>query len=488
MSLKKKTTQGLLWSFVERFGVLGVSFVVQIVLMRLIAPENFGVIATVIILLQILSVIIEGGFGPALIQRKDISRTDISTAFYLNVGLSLAVMVGLILGAPTIAAYFKQPELEQILPLLALTLCFSAGGQAQLQMLMKGLKFKKLAWISLPATLISSAIAIAMAYKGFEIWALVFLRLSYELITTCLVWLTCPVEIRPNFRFSFRSFHKLSGLSMGILGSNLLMRVTRNLIDLIIARVFGAEQLAYYNRARFFQKAPTEPVVGILNRVLFPVFSEIQDDNAKIRQSLRNGVPMLMFFISPIMFFLIASAPALIVVLLTKTWLPTAEYLRIVPLFGITFSLAAIKSNVIRAKGNGRLIFILSLFRNALSIAMLYFTWQHGIMAMIIGQAICYLINMFLNDFWTSRYIQYPMLSQIWDWLFYVTLGACSALAAYTIELLQFESALLVLSMQTLVFSGMYLTVCGVTRAQGMSRSIELALSYTNLKPSRSAQ
>lgn len=454
--------------------MLGVNFCVQILLARIIAPENFGIIATVAILLQILSVLVEGGLGAALVQRREITRTDISTAFYLNVAISLIVMAGLIIWAPEIAEYFREPLLTEVLPILAVVLCVAAAGQAQMQMLIKNLDFKKLAWISFPATLISSGIAISTALLGYEIWALVLLRLSYEIMSTSLLWLFCPRDICPNFRFSLNSLRKLAGLSFGILGSNLIMRITRNLIDLIIARVFGAQQLAFYNRARFFQKAPTEPMVGILNRVLFPVFSEIQDDNARIRQSLRNGIPMLMFFISPVMFFLIASAPALVIVLLTEKWLPTAEYLRVVPLFGITFSLAAIKSNVIRAKGNGQLIFVLSLIRNGISIGVLSLTWQYGIMAMIVGQLACYIVNMLINDFWTARYIQYPMFLQIWDWIFYVLLGAGCAGLAWGVEQLPLDSALLVLGMQALIFTSTYVGICLLSKARGLTDGLQM--------------
>ena len=219
MNLKERTTRGFFWSIVERFGVLGVNFFVQILLARVIAPENFGIVATVAILLQILSVLVEGGLGTALVQRQQITRTDISTAFYMNLCISLTVMIGLILGAPSIAAYFREPALEEILPVLALVLCISAAGQAQLQMLIKRLDFQKLTWISFPSTIASSIIAIALALYGFEIWSLVMLRLSYQICSTSLLWLTCPREICPNFHFSFTSLHKLAGLSLGVLGT-----------------------------------------------------------------------------------------------------------------------------------------------------------------------------------------------------------------------------------------------------------------------------
>lgn len=422
--MPSKIVNGFAWSFVERFGVLGVNFIVQIVLARLIAPEYFGIIATTTILLQISTVIVDGGLGAALIQRKEINRTDISTVFYINLSIAVIVLLTAFLFSSNIANYFREPALENVVPALAVGLIFTAVGKTQMDMLIKELQFQKVARISFPSTLVGGAIGLVMAYGGFNVWALVAQRLTTQGLNSVLLWSMCPARIQPNFKFSNASFKKLAGFSMGILGNSIIMQITRNLIGLIVARVFGAEDLAYYNRARFFQKAPTEPLLALLNRVLFPVFSEVQDDNEKIRNALRRGIPMLMFVVAPIMFVMIATSETMILAVLGEAWLPTASYLQVVPLIGITFALSAVKSTIIRAKGDGRLIFILSIVRNGLSILVLSFTWQYGIMAMVIGQIIVYVINMIINDVFTYRYIDYKLTEQWSDWFAYILVAA----------------------------------------------------------------
>lgn len=470
----------MIWSFIERFGVMGVAAVVELILANLIAPEYFGVIATVAILISILAVFVDGGFGAALVQRKNVSRTDISTVFYFNVFTAFLILGCLWFSADWFAAYFNDPLLGQVIPWLAVGICLSAFGQAQNQMMVKQLKFRELAWISFPSIVLSGILGVGMAMVGFEIWALVVLRLSRQGILSVLLWVTCPKEIQPNFRFSFQSLKRFAGLSMGIMGNTFVARLTRNLIGLVTMKVFGASELAYYNQSRFFQKTPTEPLVGVLNRVLFPVFSEIQDDNKKIKSSLRQGIPLMIFFVAPMMFFMIASARPLVLVLLNDSWLDTVSYLRIVPVIGITFSLAAIKSNVIRAKGNGKLIFVLSLIRNGLSIATICFTWQYGIMAMIVAQIVCYFINMTINDYFTRDYIGYSFTEQWSDWIPIVVIGGVSALPAYLVDYLTQESDLLILALQAIVFVVVYLTLCTAFKTSGLKSVAAMSKHATN--------
>ena len=455
----------------------GTSALVQLILANLILPEFFGVIATVAILLVILGALVDGGFGAALVQRQNITRTDISTVFYFNVATSLMIFVIMCFSSGSLAGYFKEPLLESVIPWLAFGVVLASVGQTQMQMLTKQLDFKGLALLSFPATLIGGTVGVVMALAGMNVWALVGMRLVNHACFSAGLWWKCPRELQPNFQFSFASLKRLSGLSLGILGSSLLAKITRNLIGLITMKVFGSAQMAFYTQARFFQKTPTEPLASILNRVLFPVFSEIQGDNEKIKRSLRRGIPILMFVVAPVMFFLIGAAKPLILVLLNDNWLPTVSYLRIVPVIGITFSLAAIKNNVIRSKGDGLLIFILSLARNSLSIIALYFSWSYGVMAMIIAQIVVYVFNMFLNDFFTSRYVGYTMYQQVCDWMPYVLVAAICAGVCWAAEAV-IDNNWLLLTVQTVLFASLYLLICVKLRLQGFQSGWEIARQH----------
>ena len=433
---------------------------IQLLLARMIAPEYFGVVATALIVLNIMKVMIDGGFGAALVQRKNITRTDVSTVFYLNVVISVLCFAGLALLSQPLALYFEQPDLRWIIPSLSLTLLFASLGQAQAQMLIKQLKFKLMAKITFPAVVFGGLTGILLAICGANIWALIGQQLAQSGLRSALLWWFTPRELQPNFKISFESFRRLSGFSFGVLGNELLRCVTQNLVGLIIAKSFGAEDLAFYNRARFFQRSPTQPLVGLLNRVLFPVFSEIQDDKKKICSALRTGIPLAIGCVAPLMFWLMASAEPLIIVTLTEVWSESIQYLRVVPLMGITLVLSGIKSNVIRSQGDGQLIFLLSLFRNTVIIGGLLITWRFGIMAMIVGQVICFLLNMLVNDFFTQRYTGYSMREQWADWAPYVGLSAIVGLASMSIYWANLKSDLLTLIVQTVAFVLLYLLGC----------------------------
>ena len=428
----------------------------------MIAPEEWGIIATAMIVLSILGVIIDGGFGAALIQRKQISRTDVSTVMYMNVALACIGFFFLLVAAKPIAVYFNQPDLTWIIPTLSITLLVASFGQSQSQMLSKGLHFKLLAKLTIPSILSGGLVGITMACFGFKAGALIGQQITINCVRTILLWVVCPRELQPNFGFSFSSFKKLAGFSFGVLGNSLLHRGTQNMTGLIVAKSFGAADLGFYNRARFFQQAPTTPLLRLLNRVLFPVFSEIQDDKTRLKSALRTGIPIAIGCVAPLMFWLIATAEPLILVVLTDVWSESTQYLRVVPLMGITLLLSGIKSNVIRSQGDGRLIFLLSLYRNAIILIGLLITWRFGIMAMIVGQVVCYCMNMIVNDYFTQRYTGYTMVEQWMDWTPYILLSCFSALLALPIAWTSISSSLVVLILQSLVFALAYGIGCKV--------------------------
>lgn len=479
-SLNIRTGKAIFWSFIDRFGIQICNLVIQVILARLILPAYFGVVVTSMIVLNILSVFVDAGFGAALIQRKNISRTDISTVFYLNVGIALTVVIFLMGTRQAIADYFEESELVWVVPALSLSLLAASFGQAQSQMLSKTLNFKLLTQLSFPSVLLGGAVGIVMALLGANIWALICQQVTTNGSRSLLLWRKCPQEIQPDFGFSFESLKRLFGFSFGVFGGSLLHRVAQNLAGLIIAKSFGAEDLAFYDRARLFQKSSTQPLVGLINRVLFPVFSEIQDDKAKIRSALRYGVPLAIGFTAPMMFWMMATAENLVIVILTDAWSDSIQYLRVVPLMGITLVLSGVKANVIRSQGDGRLAFLLSLYRNTVILLGLLLTWQYGIMAMVVGQVVCFGLNMIVNDYFTYRYTGYTMMEQWRDWLPSVLLAGFAAMLSLAVYLVAVDSHLANLLIQTIVFLTAYLFGCKLFGLEFYQRLIQLGKHIQN--------
>lgn len=434
------------------------------------------------IVLNVMSVFIDAGFGAALIQRKKINRTDISTVFYFNVGIAVAVVAFLISTRQFIANYFEESELAWVIPALSLSMLAASFGQTQVQMLSKTLNFRLLTQLSLPSIVLGGATGIVMALLGTNIWALIAQQITTNGVRSFLLWRSCPEEIQPDFSFSFESVKKLVGYSSGVFGGALFQRITQNLAGLIIAKSFGSEDLAFYDRARLFQKSSTMPLVGMINRVLFPVFSEIQDDKPRIKSALRSGVPLAIGCAAPLMFWMMATAEHLVVVTVTDVWRDSIQYLRIVPIMGLTLVLSGIKANVIRSQGSGKLIFSLNLYRNSLIIVGLVLTWQFGIMAMVVGQVVCFVLNMIVNDYFTFRYTGYTMTEQWRDWLPTVLVSLAAAGVSLAIYFLAIESHLVNLLIQTIIFSAAYLLGCKLFDLEIYHRLVQIGKRIGNPK------
>ena len=469
MSLKKKTVSSLKWTLLERFSGRVLAFAIQVILAWLLLPEDFGIVATVAIILVIASVLTEGGMGAALIQKKDIDRIDISTVFFLNIFISLTILVVLTFASPLVANFFEEPILRYLLPVLAIGVFLSAFGQTQLQMLNRNLEFKRLFSISIPALVISGITGIAMALTGFGVWALVGQRLTRSFVMSSCAWAYCNPEWRPRAEFSLASLKKISGFSLSMLSVNLLYKTAQNIHGLVIAKAFSMSDLGFYNRAQSFQKQPVMGLTAALQKVFFPVFSRIQNDNQRIRSALRKGIPLMAFIVMPAMIWLIAVAEPLVIVVLGQKWLPSVPYLQVVPLFGCIFPLAALKMNVITGKGKSRLILMLGIFKQSLQLVVLFFTWRYGIMVMILGQLASGAFNMLLNDVVIARLIDYPLRKQVFDWM-PSFVGALIALAAclplqYFIQ----TSPPIELLLRSALFVAVYLLYGAIIRLDGMA-------------------
>ena len=457
----------------ERFGVQAISFGTQILLARILLPEEFGIVATVAIILALATVFTDSGMGSALIQNPDINKTDLSTVFTLNLLLSILIFAGLSLSGPAIARFFEAPVLVYVLPALAIGIVITAIGQTQMSMLQKNMEFDRLLKISIPASVASAVIGISMALSGWGVWALVGQRLTQNFVFTAGIWKFCNPEWRPRLGFSMASLKKIAGFSAAKLTNQVFRQVARNLHGVVIAKAYSMGDLAFYNRAGAFQKQPITAFSSSLNRVMFPVFSEIQHDNRRIRKALRRGIPPMAFLIVPAMFWLIAVAEPLILFLLTDKWLESIPYLRVFPLIGIAFCFSAIKNNVINGKGLTKTILVMGTIKPTIQMITLWFTWPHGIMVMLIGQVCCAWFNTMLNDLVLSRLIDLPIRKQLVDWIPYLTFSLISCACSSLIPLVGIMPPLMLLVLQTLVFGAIYLGLCRMFRVAGMRFIIE---------------
>lgn len=478
-SLRTSVEKGFKWSAAERILNQGLTFVIQILLARILGPEEFGPLAIAIIFLHLTDIFVDSGLGHALVQAKKIEKVDIATVFYANLGISLVCYAILWFCAPLIADFYDKPIVSPVSRWVFLNLVLTAFGRCQMSLLTREMKFKKLFYVSTPAIIISGVISVVMALNGFGVWSLVVQIVIKASLSSVLLWVFTDPQHIPGFQFSFESLKRLGSFGFYLLGAHMLHKGSQHFYGLVVGKAFSVEQLALYNRANGFQRTPTGVLSQVFGRVLFPAFSRIQDDDAKIRRALQRGLPVLSFVVTPAMVLLMATAEPFILTILSEKWRTSADYLAIFPIVGMLFPISSIGLTVIRSKGNSRFVLMLSITKNAMAIGLLCLTVQYGVMAIVIGQAVVAVVGQFINATALKHSIGYQYKDQFTNFAPYIFVGlACGALV-WPFKYFALVAPVILL-IQVIVFSVAYLLICKLFNLQGY---VELKQRYLKRKP-----
>ena len=410
-SLREKATSGLIWSAFERFGQQGLVFVVQIVLARVLAPEQFGLIAMVTVFLILSGIVVDSGFSRALVQRKVVTDEEISTVFYFNLIISCLMTALLWLLAPLIAKFYNFSELTLILRLLSIRLIIAAFGSVQGSMLSRQLLFKKIFWVSLPSTLIAGIVAIILALYDFGVWALVWQNIIQALLMSISFWLSS--KWRPILVFDIQCLKDMFPYGSRLAFSSFLDRGFQNIYVLVIGKYFSATELGYFQRAQSFQKLPVENVESIIGRVTFPLFSSIQDDLPRMRRGLTIALQLSTLLVLPGMALLAAISEPLILQLIGEKWLPSAPYLQSLCVVGALYPIHAINVNLLLAVGRSDLMFRIALIKKSLVALNILVTYQFGVQTMIYGMIVTSIIALGINAHYTKKLINFGLKKQV---------------------------------------------------------------------------
>ena len=289
-SLKDRTINALFWSFLESVGLLSTKLVIGIILARLLFPAQFGLIGMLAIFMAVAQAFLDSGFGAALIQKKNATHTDICSIFYFNIFVGLITAILLNLAAPSISVFYNQPILTPLTRVLSLTLVINALGLVQHTILRKEINFRKQTLVSLTANVVSGFIGVILAMNGFGIWSLAAQQIANTLCLTGFLWIACTW--RPSLIFSIESLRQLFGFGSKMLAAGLLNQIFNNIYLLVIGRLFSAMDLGFYMRAKSLAELPSTAIPRMVGRVIFPVFSNIQDDPIRLKKGMRKATIM----------------------------------------------------------------------------------------------------------------------------------------------------------------------------------------------------
>ena len=410
---KQLVFTNLIWRFMERGGAQLVSFVVSIVLARLLEPELYGTIALVTVITSILNVFVDSGMANALIQKKDSDDLDFSSVFYFNVGFCLVLYAGLFVAAPLISRLYGMPDLVPIIRVLGLTIVVSGVKNVQQAYVSKTMQFRRFFFSTLGGTLFSAAVGIAMAYMGFGIWALVMQQLLNAAVNTAILWLT--VGWRPKRMFSFERLTGLISYGWKLLASALLDTVYLKLYQLVVGLKYTASDLAFFNKGDQLCVLVVENINASIDSVLLPVLSSEQDNKDSVREMTRRAIKTSSYIMMPIMAGMAVCAEPLIRLLLTEKWLPCVPYMQVFCICYALYPLHTANLNAIKAMGRSDIFLKQEIIKKILITAVIFATMGISAFAIALGEIVSGLASLLINAWPNRKLMGYMYRMQLRD-------------------------------------------------------------------------
>lgn len=471
----KKITSNLIWKLMEKFGAQFVSFIVSIILARLLDPVVYGTIALVTVITTLLQVFIDSGLGVSLIQKRNSDDLDFSTVFYFNFLVCVVLYVGLFFIAPLIAKFYEIDELTSIIRVLGLTLIISGVRSIQQSYVSKHLMFKKFFFSTVGGTIVSAIIGIWMAYNGYGVWALVFQTLSNQLIGTIILWIT--VKWRPKLQFSFQRLKGLFSYGWKLLVSSLLDTLWKDLSQLIIGKKYTTEDLAFYNKGKQFPELATTALNGSIDSILLPTMSEVQDNPERVKSMTRRSIKVSSFVLWPMMIGLAACAEPFISFVLTDKWLFAVPFMQIFCIIYAFYPIHTANLNAIKAMGRSDLFLILEIIKKSVSLILILSSMWFGVLAMALSSLVGSLCSQIINSWPNKKLLNYSYLEQIKDILPSLLIALIMGGVVYCVNFLELTNWLTLL-IQVPVGVIIYVLLSWIFKVETFTYCINLVKSF----------
>lgn len=401
--LKHKVVKGVAWSTVEKICSALLQLAVSLVLLNLLSPEDYGLMAIVAAFPAILMPLVDSGFSQALIRKREVDDLDYSSVFYVNIVISILLYTVLVAISPLCSRFFGAPDFEVVAPILYLLIPINSLSNIQNAILQRRMEFKNLSLYVLVANGVSSAVAIWMAIEGLGIWALVGQRLGVVIVKTALMWMGS--RWRPRLQFSLERIKAMFRYGSRILLSDLVSNVYYQISNLFIGKFYTKTDLGYYDRGNKIKEMPVTSTIMAVLGVTFSAFSRQKDDREKLHNNARKVYVLWAFVMFPLMCGLIAVAEDMFRVLLPEVWLPAVPYLRILSIAGLLAPLSVISFNLVKVCDDGNIIFRIEFIKKLIATAVLAITIPISVRAIAWGQVAIFVSDMTINCLTAKRYV-----------------------------------------------------------------------------------
>lgn len=409
--LKQKTKIGIIWNILEKIAVQGIGFVLNIILARLLTPNDYGIVGMLTIFLTFSNVFIDSGFSRALIQKQDRTENDYSTVLIFNIVISIIIYIILFFASPAIAQFYKTPELLQLQRVFFLVIILNSLTVVQNAQLQINVDFKHIAIINSFSVIISGIIAIIAAYNGLGPFALVIQTLSKALISAIMFWIIGKWV--PKTGFSKKSFKNLFGFGSKLLVSGLLSTTITNVYNLVIGKVYNPASLGYYTRAQQFPEITSGTIASVLNTTTFPLMSSLQNNKDELANTLKKLIKMTSMIVFPAMIGLACLAEPIILMLLGERWLPAANLLFWIALSYVFTPLSVLNMNVLNAIGRSDLFLKIDLIKIPFILLTMIITFPISLKAIVIGKAVTAFLWLYINGYLIGKIYAFGAFKQL---------------------------------------------------------------------------
>lgn len=437
-SLKDKTLSGVKWTALEQLGTQAITFILSIILARLLTPTDYGTIGVLSIFMAVSGVFIDSGFGQALIRKQDCDEADYSTILYFNLFISTICYIILFACSSLIAEFFKIPILSLIVKVYCLTLVINAFGTVPKTRLTKNLEFKTIAKINVLSTIFSGVIGVTLAYLGWGVWALVWQAVLSGIFSNFVLWIVS--KWKPIRVFSKSSFKEMFGFGSKLLAGGLIWQIYANLTPIIIGKFFSARDLGLYSRGSNIAQLPASIIYGIIARVSYPIFAKLQDNQERLiyiyRKYIRFSSMLIMFAI----LLLAALAKPVIIILLTDKWASCIIFLQLYALSILTDHIDKLNLNLLIVVGRSDLHLKLEVYKRLISLSILLASIPFGVVGICVSKIIYSQIALIFNTYYAGKLFGIGYWAQMKDFFPYILFGAISVTPTFLLTFTSFSN------------------------------------------------
>lgn len=460
--MSKSIKKGLFWKLMERGFTQGMLLVLTIILARLMSPKEFGTLTLLMVFINLMQVFLDSGMGSALIQKKHVTDVEYSTVFYFNLSVCIVLYIFMYFFAPVVASFYKEPAYTSYIRVLSIIILISGLRNIQNSKASIDMDFKRLFISAFLGVVISGAVGIVMAYRGFGIWALIAQNVINALVATIVLWLID--KWLPVRGFSFEALKELWEYGWKIFLASLISSIYDNISVLIIGKKYTREDLAYYDQGKKYPQVIISNINASVDGVIFPAMSKKQDDTEELARLTKKSIVNVEYILMPVLAMLAVCSVRLVRVLLTDKWLPCVPYVLIFCFFYLLYPFNTANTNVLKAVGKSSAVLKLEMIKRGLGIVLLLLTMPFGVFAIAVGIVVGGVINWIMSGMAIKPIINYSLFEEIKWTLPNLIMTAIMTIGAYACGYIPLENDIIVLVIQIVVALIIYITLSVVTK------------------------